>query len=123
MQLDPHIPASPEERFTFTFRGSATPSPIVLVNVTYGEVYLCSGQSNMVVPLSYSYNYSELAAELSQFANMRFFRVPEVTADTPQPDADATWHYFDSNATLAHFPAVCFLSVLEVVRQGRQGRR
>jgi hypothetical protein len=144
MQIDPHIPASPTEEFTFVFTGSVSTEPVTVHNVSYGEVYLhhpprplaesisfkpsftfqstpqvylCSGQSNMVVPNSYAYNFTELAEKLPQFANMRFFRTPLVKASTPQEDTNATWKYFDSTAVLGSFPAVCFLSVLEVMQQ------
>lgn len=156
MQIDPHIPASPTEEFTFVFTGSVSTEPVTVHNVSYGEVhslhtplfpvkqsslskpfsqppplqsffhshlqsnpqvYLCSGQSNMVVPNSYAYNFTELAKRLPQFTNMRFFRTPIVKASTPQEDTNATWQYFDSTAVLGSFPAVCFLSVLEVMQQ------
>lgn len=55
----------------------------------------------MVIPNSYAYNYTQLAARLAEFGNMRFFRTPVVKAATPQDDTNATWSYFDSEAVRA----------------------
>lgn len=84
-----------------TNRGSAT----VLQNVMIGEVWVCSGQSNM----EWSYNNGEkdTRAELSTCAsnNIHFFQVPKSTADAPQDDLQAHWVSCDSN-TLKSFSAV-----------------
>lgn len=63
---------------------------IKLNNILIGEVWLCSGQSNMGWSVSQSDNAEEEIANAS-YPNMRFFHVPNVMAWEPQTDVDAKW--------------------------------
>ncbi|MEO6313824.1 MAG: sialate O-acetylesterase [Chitinophagaceae bacterium] len=78
---------------------------ITLQNVLIGEVWVCSGQSNM----EWSYNKGEkdTRTEMATAANpnIRFFQIPKATAATLQEDTKATWVVCDSN-TLKSFSAV-----------------
>lgn len=78
---------------------------ITLNNVMIGEVWICSGQSNM----EWNYNWGEkdMAAELSnpRNQNIRFFHVPRTTSKYPQDDVKASWQVCDSN-TMKSFTAV-----------------
>jgi len=71
---------------------------IRLTDVMVGEVWLCSGQSNM----EWNYNAGEkdIPAELSNPANprIRFFQVPKSTSEYPQDDLKANWVVCDSNS-------------------------
>lgn len=86
---------------TFTNRGNA----VTLQNVMIGEVWVCSGQSNM----EWSYNNGEkdVRAEMPIAVNnnIHFFNVPKTTADVPQDDIKAQWTNCDSN-TIKSFSAV-----------------
>ena len=88
--------------YTITFKGSNT---IVLNNILLGEVWVCSGQSNM------EYNYYnglpdvKAALATAANANIRLFNIPRTTADYPQEDCRAGWVACDSN-TLKSFSAV-----------------
>ncbi|MFZ4764077.1 MAG: sialate O-acetylesterase [Roseimicrobium sp.] len=58
---------------------------IVLKDVLVGEVWICSGQSNMQWTVSASLNsQQEIAA--ATFGNIRLFSVPRVPEDAPQKD-------------------------------------
>jgi sialate O-acetylesterase len=58
---------------------------IVLTNILLGEVWLCSGQSNMQWPLKETENGEQFIAK-SKDDGLRFFTVPLVTAITPAGD-------------------------------------
>lgn len=80
---------------------------ILLENILIGEVWVCSGQSNM----EWSYNQGiksvkEDFAELNKL-NIRLLKVPKTTSKSPQDDCDASWVVCDSNALKA-FSAVAY---------------
>jgi sialate O-acetylesterase len=88
--------------YTITLKGNNT---IVLDNVMIGEVWVCSGQSNM--EWSYYNGLKEIRDELPTAANpnIRFFQIPKTTSLYPQDDIAAQWTVCDSN-TLKGFSAV-----------------
>lgn len=63
---------------------------IELTNVLVGEVWVCSGQSNMEWPMSRSF---EPAEDIANSANpsIRLFTVPKLKAAEPVADVNATW--------------------------------
>ncbi|KAL3910988.1 MAG: hypothetical protein SGARI_001861, partial [Bacillariaceae sp.] len=58
---------------TITATGNVSSNTLIAHNVTFGDVFLCSGQSNMVYPLQLALNASAEAAALQDFPNFRFF--------------------------------------------------
>ncbi|MEP7106849.1 MAG: sialate O-acetylesterase [Ferruginibacter sp.] len=82
-----------------------TGDTITLTDVMIGEVWVCSGQSNM--EMNYTWGEKDIAGELSNAynRNIRFFQVPKTTADYPQDDVKAHWAICDSN-TIKNFSAV-----------------
>ncbi len=89
----------------FTINLAGRNKTIALQNVMIGEVWVCSGQSNM----EWSYNNGEkdTRTELATAAtnNIHFFHIPKTTADAPQDDTRGEWVVCDSN-TLKSFSAV-----------------
>ncbi|HVZ55976.1 MAG TPA: sialate O-acetylesterase [Chitinophagaceae bacterium] len=77
----------------------------VLDNVMIGEVWICSGQSNM--EMNEGWGLPDVRAELPTCSNarIRFFQVDKSTADFPQDDCSGRWLPCDSNS-LKHFSAV-----------------
>lgn len=71
--------------YTITIKGWNT---IVLNNVLIGEVWVCSGQSNMEMS-----NTSHIKDELpnSTNDNIRFFHIPRATSQYPQDNCEAKW--------------------------------
>src|SRR5712671_1362814 len=63
---------------------------IELRNVLVGEVWICSGQSNMEWPLGRSFE-SEKDIANSLNANLRLFTVPKLKANEPVTDVKAGW--------------------------------
>ncbi|MFN5421821.1 MAG: sialate O-acetylesterase, partial [bacterium] len=73
---------------TITIKGN---NQIVLEDVLIGEVWVCSGQSNM--EWSGDQNLPQSLAEAPNATNkqIRFFYVPKSTSDHPQDDVSAKW--------------------------------
>jgi sialate O-acetylesterase len=60
-------------------------------DVLIGEVWICSGQSNMQWPVSAS-NDADLEAMTAKFPNLRLITVPQVGTQEPQNDFNGDWH-------------------------------
>ena len=77
-----------------------------LTGIMFGEVWLCSGQSNMEWPvMAAAEAETEIAA--AHHPDIRLFHVPKVPAGSPSPDTDAHWRSASSD-TIATFSAVCY---------------
>jgi sialate O-acetylesterase len=79
---------------------------ILLTNVLVGEVWLCSGQSNMAFPLSRADNAQE-AISAAGDPELRLYTVPHGATDTPLTDAPASWKECTPEAA-ASFSAVAY---------------
>lgn len=90
--------------YTIHLKGQNT---ITLKNVMIGEVWICSGQSNM--EWSYQHGVPQMKEEfpLAGNLNIRFFTVPKTTSENPQDDCRAEWVQCDSN-TLKSFSAIAY---------------
>jgi sialate O-acetylesterase len=64
---------------------------IELEDVVIGEVWLCSGQSNM--EMSFNWGLKQYSSDFDNATNksIRFFHIPRLTADNPQEDTKARW--------------------------------
>jgi sialate O-acetylesterase len=90
--------------YTITIRGR---NEITLSNVLIGEVWVCSGQSNM--EMNYHWGLPDMAAELKTKLNpnLRFFTIPKTTARYPQENCRGEWTICDTNS-LKSFSAVAY---------------
>lgn len=85
---------------------------IVFKNVMIGEVWICSGQSNMEMPLEgwppdAPVEGSEEAIKNSTNSNIRFFTVTRTISDKPEFDCKGTW--VESNPqSAAQFSATAY---------------
>ena len=79
---------------------------IKLTNILVGEVWLCSGQSNMRWPLNAASDGKEAVAG-AELPKMRLFQVPLRSAGQPVADVNASWAPCQP-ATAARFSAVGF---------------
>ncbi len=88
--------------YTIKLRGWNT---IELKNILIGEVWVCSGQSNM--EWSGNHGLPDIKAELATCADdqLRFFQVPKITSNSPQDNVPGKWTSCDSN-TLKPFSAI-----------------
>ncbi len=75
---------------TLTIKGSASAGPIVLSDILVGEVWFCSGQSNMQWTVKSS-NHSAEEIASAQDPLLRLFQATHVVADAPQFDNKGKW--------------------------------
>jgi sialate O-acetylesterase len=64
---------------------------VVLHNVLLGEVWVCSGQSNMEMSASWGIDNGEEEMKNATNGAIRFFTVPQLTASTPQDNLGGSW--------------------------------
>nr|WP_315156534.1 sialate O-acetylesterase [uncultured Flavobacterium sp.] len=88
--------------YTITIKGY---NEIVLKNILIGEVWICSGQSNMEMNASWGIENGDEAVKNATNPNIRFFLVPKLTATTPQNNISGTWTEC-SPETMKYFSAV-----------------
>ena len=72
-----------------TVRGANGPA-VVVKDILVGEVWLCSGQSNMEMSMTWL-PYPSPDALRADNPSMRLFKLPRRTSDRPQDDVDAKW--------------------------------
>ena len=81
---------------------------LVLNNIMIGEVWLCSGQSNMEMTPAWGIADGDKEIQNATNPNIRFFNVTKTTADFPQNDVRAVWQEstpetMKNNSALAYF--------------------
>jgi sialate O-acetylesterase len=64
---------------------------IVLKNILIGEVWICSGQSNMEMSASWGIENGDEVVKNATNPNIRFFMVPKLTATSPQNNLSGNW--------------------------------
>jgi sialate O-acetylesterase len=100
--------------FTMTITGKKSSAPIIVNDVLVGEVWLGSGQSNMVFNVSQKNHRpyglldedKEIAA--ANYPQVRMFTVADTKSLTPQTDAKGVWKVC-SPETVPDFSAVGYL--------------
>ncbi|RAK00199.1 sialate O-acetylesterase [Larkinella arboricola] len=88
--------------YTITIQGH---NKIELTNILIGEVWLCSGQSNMEMTAAGGVKDALAEAPTANYPNIRFFKVSRRAAETAQVDVRGNWTVCDS-ATMKHISAV-----------------
>jgi len=101
IQLDPA--AANERPQTLTISGSQTKE---IQDVVVGEVWMCSGQSNMGFTLSGDWN-GDLEAAASKLPSLRLIRVPQVGTQQLQNDFKGQWK-ISATESASGFSAVGF---------------
>ncbi len=87
---------------------------VKLKNIAVGDVYICSGQSNMEWPLSQA-NDAQAEIASAKFPNIRLLTVPKKIAATPQKEfAGATNWQVCSPETIPGFSAVAYFFGREI---------
>ncbi len=99
--------------YEITVRGHET---IVLHNVMIGEVWVCSGQSNMEhTPLDGLLNAEEEIKQAS-YPEMRFFFIPRHKSSWPQDDTPGYWTECTPE-TMKHFSSVGYFFGRELIKK------
>lgn len=89
--------------YTMTIIGQNT---VTIQGLLVGEVWLCSGQSNMAFQLARAENARE-AIDNAADTQLRFFKVPHEAADVPKTEALANW-IESTPQTASSFSAVAY---------------
>ncbi|MGZ5248507.1 MAG: sialate O-acetylesterase, partial [Flavitalea sp.] len=89
--------------FTITIDGN---NHTELKDVMVGEVWICSGQSNMEMNMNWGLPYENELVNANN-KNIRFFQVPKSTANFPQYDIKANWTVSNSE-NMRKFSAVAY---------------
>lgn len=81
---------------------------LLLDSVWLGEVWVCSGQSNM----EFTYNWRKTKDVAADFPTcnqyqLHFFKIPKTASNTPQDNCSGSWMSCDSN-TVKDFSAVAY---------------
>lgn len=98
---------------TLTVKGKNT---IVFDNVLVGEVWVCSGQSNMEFQVGQAINAeNEIAA--ANFPKIRLFTVPKAVAQFPQTDISSGEWVECTPETVGNFSAVGYFFGRDVFRE------
>ncbi|MFC4477119.1 sialate O-acetylesterase [Flavobacterium chungangensis] len=88
--------------FTISIKGY---NEVVLKNILIGEVWLCSGQSNMEMSVSWGIDDGEEEMKNATNPNIRFFTVPKLTATSPQNNLLGNWTE-STPETMKYFSAI-----------------
>ena len=83
----PKLEASAEPRTLTVTSGGETKT---FGDVLVGEVWVCSGQSNMQWSVNSALS-AEIEAASANYPNLRLFQIPLVTSAEPAEDVDASW--------------------------------
>ena len=86
---------------TMEIRGDDT---ITINDVLVGEVWICSGQSNMAWAVA-SANDPDLESRTAKYPNIRLISVPQVGTQEPQKDFEGQWQHCTPE-TVMSFSAV-----------------
>ena len=78
---------------------------IILSDILIGEVWVCSGQSNMAWTASSGIDGAEAAIQEANFSNIRLFNIVKKSADSPQNDVTGNWQVCEPE-TMKNFSAV-----------------
>ncbi len=98
--------------FQMTVRGNNT---IVLDDVLVGEVWICSGQSNMEWPVALSNNAEQEIAQ-ANYPQIRLFMVPKAVSDRPLKDLNGGAWQPCTPETVRNFSAVGYFFARELHR-------
>ena len=80
---------------------------ITLKNILIGEVWICSGQSNMEMSASWGIENGDEAVKNANNPNIRFFNIPKLSATAPQNNVSGNWTEC-SPETIKNFSAVAY---------------
>ncbi|MFN3422871.1 MAG: sialate O-acetylesterase, partial [Armatimonadota bacterium] len=107
VKLPPQPAGGPHELIIRTRRET-----VRFTDVLFGEVWVCSGQSNMAWPLMWSQNAEQEIAS-ANFPQIRFFVVEQSIALEPQSDCKGRW-VVCSPETVSRFSAVGYFFGREI---------
>nr|WP_319999503.1 sialate O-acetylesterase [uncultured Draconibacterium sp.] len=109
---------TPQASFTPQSITVSDGTPVILKNILIGEVWLCSGQSNMEMALAGMWSSGVLGAnqtiaESNVHPNIRLFNVKQVSSVKPEKDCVGSWN-LPSPTVVKSFSAIGYLYALQL---------
>lgn len=99
-------PAGSFQQHRITIKGGW--SDVVIDDILFGEVWVCSGQSNMEWQPSWgNVQVTEAQYEAANDTSLRFFSVPRLSVPDPQSDCRGEWK-LSTRETMQHFSAAAY---------------
>ena len=98
-----------EKDKTYTMTVSAGDETKTFSNMLAGDVWLCSGQSNMVWKVNMCDNSATNIASADSYPNVRYYDMTVTGAETPQKSVGGEWK-IPSNENAGEFSAAAFLT-------------
>ncbi|WP_255025357.1 sialate O-acetylesterase [Coprobacter tertius] len=99
--------------FTLEIKGKK--NTITLQNIMIGDIWLCSGQSNMEWPVSFALNGKE-EIKSADYPNIRLYNVPQKMEIVPMNNINAKWEPC-SPETAGNFSAVAYFFARDIYRE------
>jgi sialate O-acetylesterase len=121
--LDPQYQEGPFQVKVTQPLPNRTLETITLDDVLFGDVWICSGQSNMQYNVHEMFNASVEIQNANKYPKVRLFHAAVVSASTPQEELiiiPQKWSVA-SNTTVAGMSAVCWLYG-RMIQEGLGGR-
>lgn len=118
------VVAGPDGAWKVTFAGKPAGGPyvlkvstateeIALQDILLGDVWLCSGQSNMEWPVGYA-NNPDIEIANAKDAQIRHYKVPTSYAEAPEADLEGGDWQVNDPSTVADFTAVGYFFAREI---------
>lgn len=111
LSLDNEAAGGPYELIVSAKSGSST-----VRNVLVGEVWICSGQSNMEWPVRLTDNEQQAIAAANN-SNIRHIKIPNKVSATPKDDIESGQWQVCSPATVADFTAVGYFFAEKISKE------
>eukprot|EP01084_Bolivina_argentea_P089145 160906_1 len=111
--LDP-VSASNKEYYIEATSATNTSEVVALSNVLFGDVYVCSGQSNMQFTVDKAFNHTQSLADANNYPNIRLFTAADVQSTKELTELEIIMEPWSiaSNTTVgggnSYFSAVCW---------------
>ncbi|MDO9255504.1 MAG: sialate O-acetylesterase [Bacteroidales bacterium] len=105
--------AVPGQAPKYTFTATGSKNSVVFENVLIGDVWVCSGQSNMEFPMTTNapwtlgVNNFETEIAAANYPEIRLFKVPRRASSLPETNCGGSWVEC-SPATVATFSAAAY---------------
>ncbi|KAL3884163.1 hypothetical protein ACJMK2_030383 [Sinanodonta woodiana] len=94
----------------FVIHVSSSEGSATISDVLFGDVWFCSGQSNMGFKMNHVFNYTEELNEAAKYSEIRIFSTNRHTSNTSLTDLSSVNHWYLPNSTsVGNFSAVCWL--------------
>ena len=95
------------------FQATSETEDLVLTDIMFGDIWFCSGQSNMEMAMEYIMNSTEEIKASASFTTIRYAVIKNTVSTTADLDADLpleqSWSDPSDLESLRWMSAVCFL--------------